>query len=41
MFISVETVQYHLTHIYSKLGIRSRSEPAARFSPRGGQLRER
>lgn len=31
MFISVKTVQYHLTHIYSKLGIRSRSELAARF----------
>ncbi len=29
--ISVKTVQYHLTHIYSKLGIRSRSELAARF----------
>ncbi|MFG3207397.1 AAA family ATPase [Streptomyces sp. NPDC048192] len=31
LFISVKTVQYHLTHIYSKLGIRSRSELAARF----------
>jgi len=31
MFISVKTVQYHLTHIYAKLGIRSRSELAARF----------
>ncbi|MFD7406868.1 AAA family ATPase [Streptomyces sp. NPDC059866] len=31
LFISVKTVQYHLTHIYSKLGMRSRSELAARF----------
>ncbi|MDI3403388.1 helix-turn-helix transcriptional regulator [Streptomyces cavernicola] len=31
LFISVKTVQYHLTHVYSKLGIRSRSELAARF----------
>jgi DNA-binding CsgD family transcriptional regulator len=31
MFISIKTVQYHLTHIYAKLGIRSRSELAARF----------
>ncbi|MFF4761826.1 helix-turn-helix transcriptional regulator [Streptomyces sp. NPDC001292] len=31
LFISVKTVQYHLTHVYSKLGIRSHSEPAARF----------
>ncbi|MCT9078669.1 helix-turn-helix transcriptional regulator [Streptomyces fulvoviolaceus] len=31
LFISVKTVQYHLTHVYAKLGIRSRSELAARF----------
>lgn len=30
MFISVKTVQYHLTRIYSKLGVRSRTELAAR-----------
>ncbi|MGW0811816.1 AAA family ATPase [Streptomyces viridiviolaceus] len=38
LFISVKTVQYHLTHVYSKLGIRSRSELAATFrdaSPAG------
>ncbi|MGP4043061.1 response regulator transcription factor [Streptomyces sp. 2A115] len=31
LYISVKTVQYHLTHIYTKLGIHSRSELAARF----------
>lgn len=31
LYISAKTVQYHLTHVYSKLGIRSRSELAARF----------
>ncbi|MEU1520133.1 AAA family ATPase [Streptomyces sp. NPDC005811] len=38
LFISVKTVQYHLTHIYAKLGMRSRSELAARFrdSPPAG-----
>ncbi|GAA3725176.1 DNA-binding CsgD family transcriptional regulator [Spinactinospora alkalitolerans] len=30
--VSVKTVQYHLTRIYSKLGIRSRSELAAKFA---------
>ncbi|MFI2209191.1 LuxR C-terminal-related transcriptional regulator [Streptomyces sp. NPDC020141] len=30
LFISVKTVQYHLTRIYAKLGIRSRGELAAR-----------
>ena len=29
LFISTKTVQYHLTRIYSKLGIRSRGELAA------------
>ncbi|GGZ50865.1 LuxR family transcriptional regulator [Streptomyces inusitatus] len=31
LFISVKTVQYHLTRIYAKLGIRSRGELAASF----------
>ncbi|MEE2032786.1 helix-turn-helix transcriptional regulator [Rhodococcus chondri] len=31
LFLSVKTVQYHLTRVYSKFGIRSRSELAAQF----------
>lgn len=33
LFISVKTVQYHLTRIYAKLGVRSRSELAAKYGP--------
>ena len=29
MFLSPKTIQYHLTRIYMKLGIRTRSELAA------------
>lgn len=29
LFISVKTVQYHLTRVYSRLGVRSRAELAA------------
>lgn len=35
LFVSVKTVQYHLTRIYAKLGIRSRSELAARHRDHG------
>ena len=31
LFLAEKTVQYHLTRIYGKLGIRSRSELAARY----------
>ena len=31
LFLSEKTVQYHLTRIYGKMGIRSRTELAARF----------
>jgi DNA-binding CsgD family transcriptional regulator len=31
LFVSIKTVQFHLTHIYSKLGLSSRSELAARL----------
>lgn len=31
LFVSVKTVQYHLTHVYAKLGVRSRSELAAQY----------
>ena len=29
LFVSVKTVQFHLTHIYAKLGVSSRAELAA------------
>ncbi|MBZ4015673.1 helix-turn-helix transcriptional regulator [Streptomyces purpurogeneiscleroticus] len=31
LFLSVKTVQYHLTHVYAKVGVRSRGELAAVF----------
>ena len=31
LFVSVKTVQFHLTHIYAKLGISSRAGLAAQF----------
>jgi DNA-binding CsgD family transcriptional regulator len=34
MLLSVKTVQFHLTRVYAKLGVRSRSELAARFARR-------
>jgi ATP/maltotriose-dependent transcriptional regulator MalT len=36
LFLSTKTVQYHLTRIYAKLGIRSRSELAAVRGPISG-----
>ncbi|MGD9528929.1 MAG: AAA family ATPase [Dehalococcoidia bacterium] len=35
MFVSIKTVQFHLTHIYMKLGIRSRTDLAARWGEIG------
>ncbi len=31
LYLSVKTVQFHLTRVYAKLGVRSRAELAARF----------
>ncbi len=36
LFVSVKTVQFHLTHIYAKLGVSSRAELAARLHDNGG-----
>jgi DNA-binding CsgD family transcriptional regulator len=38
LFISIKTVQYHLTHIYAKLGIRSRAELAATLRDESGDV---
>lgn len=35
LYVSVKTVQFHLTRVYSKLGIGSRGELAARFRDEG------
>ncbi len=35
LFVSIKTVQFHLTHIYSKLGLSSRAELAARLREDG------
>lgn len=36
LFVSMKTVQYHLTRIYAKLGVRSRTELAALRAPGSG-----
>ena len=38
LFVSVKTIQFQLTQIYTKLGIRTRSELAARY--RGPSIEE-
>lgn len=35
LFVSIKTVQYHLTRIYAKLGVSSRTELAARYREAG------
>ena len=35
LYVSTKTVQYHLTRIYAKLGIRSRAELAALWGRAG------
>jgi DNA-binding CsgD family transcriptional regulator len=35
LFVSIKTIQFHLTHIYSKLGVSSRAELAARLRGEG------
>jgi DNA-binding NarL/FixJ family response regulator len=38
LFVSIKTVQFHLTHIYSKLGLSSRAELAARLRDDGTDI---
>lgn len=33
LFVSAKTIEFHLSHIYRKLGVRSRTELARRFTP--------
>ena len=39
LFVSIKTVQFHLTHIYAKLGISTRAELAAQFRDNDTQRR--
>src|SRR4029453_4625431 len=39
LFVSVKTVQFHLTHIYAKLGVGSRAELAAQFREKSSAVR--
>jgi DNA-binding CsgD family transcriptional regulator len=41
LFVSIKTIQFHLTHIYSKLGVGSRAELAARLRDNGAHGNER
>ena len=34
LFVTVPTIERHLTHAYAKLGVRSRAQLAGRLSPR-------
>lgn len=38
LFVSIKTVQYHLTRIYAKLGVGSRTELAARYRDDGEEI---
>ena len=35
LFVSVKTVEAHLSHVYAKLGIRSRAQLTHHLSPQG------
>jgi DNA-binding CsgD family transcriptional regulator len=39
LFISIKTVQFHLTHVYAKVGVSSRAELAAHFRGGAGPIR--
>jgi DNA-binding CsgD family transcriptional regulator len=38
LFISIKTVQFHLTHVYAKVGVSSRAELAAHFRDGAGSV---